>query len=58
MCIRDSVYNDRIGISYDMNTSDLRGSSKAQGAVELAIVYIFKKQNDPYIQYPSYCPKF
>jgi|JI9StandDraft_1071089.scaffolds.fasta_scaffold06880_3 type IX secretion system PorP/SprF family membrane protein len=52
------VYNARIGISYDMNHSDLRGASKAQGAVELAIVYIFKKQNDPYIQYPSYCPKF
>jgi type IX secretion system PorP/SprF family membrane protein len=52
------IYNTRIGLSYDINHSDLRGASKAQGAMEVSVVYIFKRQRDQSIQYPMYCPKF
>jgi hypothetical protein len=52
------IYNARIGLSYDINHSDLRGASKAQGAMEVSVVYIFKRQRDQSIQYPMYCPKF
>lgn len=52
------VYNARIGVSYDINHSGLRGASKAQGALEVSVVYVFKKERDADVQYPSYCPKF
>ena len=52
------VYNARIGVSYDINHSDLRGASRAQGAIEVSVVYVFKKERDQDIDYPSYCPKF
>jgi type IX secretion system PorP/SprF family membrane protein len=52
------VYNTRIGVSYDVNVSGLSGASKAQGGIEVAVVYIFKKKNDYSINYPMYCPKF
>ncbi len=52
------LYNTRIGLAYDINVSSLSAASKAQGAIELSVVYIFKKKNDPWINYPFYCPKF
>lgn len=52
------VYNARLGVAYDINTSDLRAASKAQGAVEISIVYIYKREKDRSINYPMYCPKF
>ena len=52
------VYSTRIGVSYDVNVSGLSGASKAQGGIEVAVVYIFKKKNDYSINYPMYCPKF
>jgi type IX secretion system PorP/SprF family membrane protein len=52
------VYNTRIGLSYDINVSGLSGASESQGAVEVSVVYIFKKSRDQSINYPMYCPKF
>ncbi|MFN8309915.1 MAG: PorP/SprF family type IX secretion system membrane protein [Chitinophagales bacterium] len=52
------VYNARIGVSYDINHSGLRGASRSQGAMEVSVVYTFKKQRDQDVDYPSYCPKF
>lgn len=53
-----SLWDARIGVSYDLNHSDLRGASRAQGALELSVVYIFKNHRDPDIDYINYCPKF
>lgn len=52
------VYNARIGVSYDLNHSGLRAASKAQGALEVSVVYIFKKERPSAIQYEKYCPNF
>ncbi|MFN8287318.1 MAG: PorP/SprF family type IX secretion system membrane protein [Chitinophagales bacterium] len=51
-------YNTRIGLSYDINHSSLRAASKAQGALEISAVYIFKKERPSSIQYEKYCPNF
>ena len=52
------VYNARIGFSYDINHSGLKAASKAQGALEASIVYVFKKERPQAIQYEKYCPNF
>jgi type IX secretion system PorP/SprF family membrane protein len=52
------VWSTRIGLSYDINVSGLSGASESQGAVEVSVVYIFKKTREQSIQYPMYCPKF
>lgn len=52
------VFNTRMGVSYDINYSDFRAASKAQGAIEVSVVYIFRKSNDKYIYYDNYCPIF
>jgi type IX secretion system PorP/SprF family membrane protein len=52
------VYNARLGFSYDINHSELRGATKAQGALEVSLVYIFKKEKPQDIQYEKYCPNF
>jgi type IX secretion system PorP/SprF family membrane protein len=52
------VYSTRVGLSYDINVSGLNGASQSQGALELSVVYIYKKQRDQSINYPMYCPKF
>jgi type IX secretion system PorP/SprF family membrane protein len=52
------AYNTRIGVSYDINVSGLSGASQSQGAIELSVVYIFRKKRDQAINYPMYCPKF
>lgn len=52
------VYNARIGLSYDINHSDLRTASRAQGALEISAVYVFKKERPGSIQYEKYCPNF
>jgi hypothetical protein len=52
------VYNTRIGLSYDINVSGLSGASQSQGAVEVSVVYIYKRKRDQSINYPMYCPKF
>jgi len=52
------VYNARLGLSYDLNHSNLRLATKAQGAFEVSLVYIFKKEQPQDIQYEKYCPNF
>jgi type IX secretion system PorP/SprF family membrane protein len=52
------LYSTRIGLAYDINISGLSGASQSQGAVEVSVVYIFKKTKDQPINYPMYCPKF
>jgi type IX secretion system PorP/SprF family membrane protein len=52
------VYNARIGLSYDVNHSGLKTASRAQGAVEVSLVYTFKKERPTSIQYEKYCPNF
>jgi hypothetical protein len=52
------VYSTRIGLSYDINVSGLSGASQSQGAVEVSVVYIYKKKNYQSVNYPMYCPKF
>lgn len=52
------AYNARLGLSYDINHSGLRAASKAQGALEVSLVYIFRKEKTQAIQYEKYCPNF
>lgn len=52
------VYNLRIGLSYDLNHSDFRTASRAQGGFEVSAIYIFKKEKQGSIQYEKYCPLF
>lgn len=52
------LYNARVGVSYDINHSDLRGASRAQGALELSLVYVFRKQSDQILDNVNFCPKF
>jgi type IX secretion system PorP/SprF family membrane protein len=51
-------YDTRVGISYDINNSDLKTATQAQGALELSVQYIFKKEKPGRTQYTSYCPIF
>ncbi len=51
-------YNVRVGLSYDINHSGLKAASKAQGAAEVSLVYVFKKERPQSIQYEKYCPNF
>ena len=52
------AYNVRLGLSYDINYSSLETSSHAQGAVEISLVYVHKKQKAGKVQYDRYCPTF
>ena len=52
------VYNTRIGVSYDINNSDLKTATQAQGALELSVQYIFRKEKPGKTQYSNYCPIF
>lgn len=52
------VYGARLGLSYDVNVSALRAATRAQGALEVSLVYIFKKERNNGIQYEKYCPLF
>jgi type IX secretion system PorP/SprF family membrane protein len=51
-------YNVRLGLSYDFNFSGLRTATRAQGAAEVGLVYIFRKEKIGPIQYSNYCPVF
>lgn len=51
-------FNTRIGLSYDVNHSGLRNASRAQGALEVSAIYVFKKERPASIQYEKYCPNF
>jgi type IX secretion system PorP/SprF family membrane protein len=51
-------YNTRVGISYDINSSGLSTATEGQGALELSVQYIFKKEKPGRTQYSNYCPIF
>jgi type IX secretion system PorP/SprF family membrane protein len=51
-------YQVRLGVSYDINFSGLRTATRAQGALEVGAVYIFKREKQGPIQFHSYCPRF
>lgn len=46
--------NWRLGVSYDVNTSNLRTASNSRGGFELSLIYIHKKDTDRSVN----CPKF
>ena len=52
------MFNTRLGLSYDFNTSKLRGATKSVGAVEISIVYIHNKEEPGDIDYSKFCPNF
>jgi type IX secretion system PorP/SprF family membrane protein len=52
------IYNARLGLSYDITASDLKQATQAQGALELSVVYVFKKQRPGKSTSISYCPIF
>jgi type IX secretion system PorP/SprF family membrane protein len=52
------VYNTRIGVSYDINYSDLKTATESQGALEISAVYIFKKEKPQRMQSAMFCPEF
>ena len=51
-------HNVRLGLSYDINHSDLKTATHAQGGLELSLIYVFKKERPGKTQYVNYCPLF
>lgn len=52
-------YNVRVGLSYDINHTDLKTATHAQGGLELSVIYVFKKEKPSgRMQYEKYCPLF
>ncbi len=52
------VFNTRLGVSYDFNTSKLRGATKSVGAAEISVVYVHNKKQPGKIDYGKFCPNF
>ena len=52
------VFNTRVGVSYDFNTSKLRSATKSIGAAEISLIYIHNKQESGKINYSKFCPNF
>lgn len=52
------AFNTRVGVSYDFNTSKLRGATKSIGAAEISVVYIHNKEEPGKIDYGKFCPNF
>lgn len=48
----------RIGLSYDVNTSDLNVASNSNGGVELSAIYIFKEEKPRSSTPAQFCPTF
>jgi type IX secretion system PorP/SprF family membrane protein len=48
----------RIGASYDVNTSPLRGATTSVGAFEVSLIYIHNKTEPGKIDYERFCPSF
>ena len=49
--------NWRVGLSYDLNISDLRPASNGRGGLEISVVYIMRKIQPPALKY-KYCPDY
>lgn len=52
------AFNTRLGLSYDFNTSKLKGATKSIGAAELSVIYIHNKEEPGKIDYGKFCPNF
>lgn len=52
------MFNTRVGVSYDFNTSDLRAATKSVGAAEISVIYIHNKKEPGDIDYGKFCPNF
>jgi type IX secretion system PorP/SprF family membrane protein len=51
-------YHDvRLGVSYDINVSRLNEASRSQGAFEVSLIYIWRREAESSINFPMYCPK-
>ncbi len=48
----------QIGLSYDINMSDLKAVSNGNGAFEVSVVYIFGKEDPRKISPVKFCPRF
>ena len=52
-------YNDiRLGISYDINVSDLSIASRGKGGFEFSLVYLFNFHKMKYSYPPQFCPDY
>jgi len=58
LTIGGEIANTRVGLSYDFNTSSLRGATKSVGAAEISVVYIHNKEDDGKLDYGKFCPNF
>lgn len=48
----------RVGVSYDINLSDLKLASNSQGAIELSVIYIYGQEDERKFSPVDFCPKF
>jgi len=48
----------RVGMSYDINLSDLKLASNNQGAIEASVIYIYGQQEERKFSPVDFCPKF
>ena len=52
-------YNDiRLGVSYDINVSNLNIASKGRGGFEFSLVYLFNIRKMKYTYPPQFCPDY
>jgi type IX secretion system PorP/SprF family membrane protein len=51
-------YDDwKVGLSYDINTSNLKPASNGRGGLEIAVIYLIRLANDD-LPLKKYCPDF
>ena len=48
----------RVGVSYDINLSDLKLASNSQGAIELSVIFIYGQEEERKFSPVDFCPKF
>ncbi len=51
------MYGARVGVSYDVNLSDLRSATNSVGGIEVSLIYVHKEKNPDYNP-TKFCPKF
>lgn len=56
--VRFDYRNFNVGISYDINYSDLNHVSRGRGGLELSIIYILRKQRAIKMPYYNRCPVY
>ena len=58
LAIGGETYNTRLGISYDLNVSDLRAATNSNGALEVSLIYIHNKVEPGRVHWERFCPAF